>query len=39
MAPELLDGKRDYGAAVDMWSFGIFAYELAEKDPPYLSEH
>lgn len=38
MAPELLHGERRYDTKIDIWSFGIFAYELAECDPPYLRE-
>ena len=39
MAPELLKQSEDYDTAVDIWSFGIFAYEMAEGDPPYLYEY
>ena len=37
MAPELIRGERQYGTKVDIWSFGIFAMELADGDPPYIS--
>ena len=39
MAPELLKGSEDYGTKVDIWSFGIFCYEMAEGDPPHLFEY
>ena len=38
MAPELIRGERQYGTKVDIWSFGIFAMEMADGDPPYISE-
>ena len=35
MAPELVKStKKGYDAGVDIWSFGILAVELAEKEPP-----
>jgi p21-activated kinase 2 len=36
MAPELIRGERKYNIAVDIWSFGVFAMELANGEPPYL---
>ncbi len=38
MAPELIKGKTQYDIKVDIWSFGIFALELADGEPPYISE-
>ena len=38
MAPELIKGERRYDTKIDIWSFGIFAYEIAEGDPPYIRE-
>jgi serine/threonine protein kinase len=34
MAPEVIRG-RNYGTAVDIWSTGVLAYELAEGAPPH----
>jgi serine/threonine protein kinase len=36
MAPELIRGERKYNIKVDIWSFGVFAMELANGEPPYL---
>lgn len=38
MAPELIRGERQYSTKVDIWSFGIFAMEMADGDPPYITE-
>ena len=38
MAPELIMGERSYTTKVDIWSYGIFAMEMADGDPPYINE-
>ena len=39
MAPEMIrtkfNHKRTYGIQVDVWSFGIFAVEIALREPPH----
>ena len=35
MAPEVLKGNTEYGAKWDIWSLGVFAFELAEGYPPF----
>lgn len=37
MAPEMIRGKQKYENKVDVWSFGIFAVELAKGEPPYIN--
>ena len=32
MAPELIKGERKYTTKIDIWSFGIFAMEMADGD-------
>jgi len=36
MAPELIKGMHKYNTSVDIWSYGVFAMELANGEPPYL---
>jgi p21-activated kinase 1 len=38
MAPEMIRGKMKYNYKVDVWSFGIFVVELAQGEPPYISD-
>ena len=38
MAPEMIRGKEKYDFSVDVWSFGIFAVEMAQGEPPYIHD-
>ena len=35
MAPEVLKGSTQYDQRCDIWSIGVFAFELAEGVPPF----
>ena len=35
MAPEAIDGARDATPAIDMFAFGVIAYELLTRRPPF----
>ena len=37
MAPEMIVAEKKYDDKIDIWSFGIFVLELADKEPPYLN--
>ena len=37
MAPEIIQNAK-YSKEVDIWSLGVFAYELATGDPPFKSK-
>jgi len=42
LAPEiirtLLNSQQTYGVSVDVWSFGVFCIELAQREPPHFQE-
>ena len=39
MSPELIRGAKEYDTKTDIWSFGVFAMELADGEPPYIQVH
>lgn len=38
MAPELLQNKKDYSPSVDVYAFGIMAYEIVAGREPYVKD-
>ena len=34
IAPEMINGD-NYGTSIDVWSFGILAYEIYKGEPPF----
>ena len=39
MAPEILEGKKDYDNKCDLWSIGIIMYQLLFNKIPYIGEN
>ena len=38
MAPELIKKQKGYNEKIDVWSFGIFALEATNGEPPYIND-